>query len=278
MTHSRTMLGLVMILLCGCSAGEDPGREEVRVVEPWRHVHIDPTLLGHGRRIALPDGRIAEGRLFAVPAPGYGAEEPTEGEPEPPGDESCYAYVFPDAGAGNGRWLTPASFILDPKNESGLSATFVESRLTLAMQTWDDRVTASIFGPYATTGTVDGIDFTAPDGKNELYFGTLDLPYVAAAWLWWIPAEARVFEADVVFDDRDYAFGDSGPTSEAALGDARFFDLQNIAAHELGHAAGLQHPDPRCTQETMYPFIDRGETLKRTLHTGDLAGVTTLYR
>lgn len=278
MTHNRTMLGLAVVLIAGCSAGEESSREEVRRIEPWRHVSIDPALVAEGRRIVLPDGRIAEGRLFAAPAPGYADDEPTEGEPpEGPGDESCFSFVFPDAGAGAGRWIAPGSFILDPKNESGMAASFVESRITLAMQTWDERVASSIFGPYATTGVVDGIDFVAPDGKNEIYFGTLDLPYIAYAWLWWIPAEGRIIEADVVFDDRDYTFGDSGPTSEVALGDTRFYDLQNIATHEIGHAAGLQHPDLRCTQETMYPFISNGETLKRTLHAGDIAGVTTLY-
>jgi hypothetical protein len=47
--------------------------------------------------------------------------------------------------------------------------------------------------------------------------------------------------------------------------------------HEIGHAAGLDHPANTCTQETMYAYVDFGETHKRTLNNGDIAGINSLY-
>ncbi len=55
-------------------------------------------------------------------------------------------------------------------------------------------------------------------------------------------------------------------------------DLQNIATHEGGHGAGMDHPDDSCSEETMYRFSQQGETNRRTLHTGDIAGINKLYK
>ena len=55
-------------------------------------------------------------------------------------------------------------------------------------------------------------------------------------------------------------------------------DLQNILTHELGHCAGmgdLYQTD--AIEETMFGYSDEGETYKRDLYKGDIAGVTNLY-
>ena len=54
-------------------------------------------------------------------------------------------------------------------------------------------------------------------------------------------------------------------------------DFHNIAQHEVGHALGLGHPDNSCTEETMYAYATEGETKKRDLHAGDIAGAVDLY-
>lgn len=64
----------------------------------------------------------------------------------------------------------------------------------------------------------------------------------------------------------------------SSTGEAGKFDVQNIAAHELGHAAGLGHPsDASCNLNTMWSSAASGETLKRTLEAGDKAGLVALY-
>jgi predicted Zn-dependent protease len=52
-------------------------------------------------------------------------------------------------------------------------------------------------------------------------------------------------------------------------------DLQNVAAHELGHAVGLGHVTDSLL--TMYPTSFAGETLRRSLGNGDRAGMSFLY-
>jgi predicted Zn-dependent protease len=52
-------------------------------------------------------------------------------------------------------------------------------------------------------------------------------------------------------------------------------DLQNVAAHELGHAVGLGHVTDNLL--TMYPTSFAGETLRRSLGNGDRAGMSFLY-
>ena len=55
-------------------------------------------------------------------------------------------------------------------------------------------------------------------------------------------------------------------------------DVLNIAVHEVGHAGGMGHPDGTCVDETMYAYASNGETRKRTLNAGDIAGIKALYK
>lgn len=55
-------------------------------------------------------------------------------------------------------------------------------------------------------------------------------------------------------------------------------DVQNVAVHEVGHVAGLNHvnaPKNRCL--TMFPFSTLGEIQKRTPGLGDKLGLHELY-
>ena len=54
--------------------------------------------------------------------------------------------------------------------------------------------------------------------------------------------------------------------------------MQNVATHEAGHVEGLGHVNaPKDGVETMYKFTDEGETFRRKLCDGDLAGIDALY-
>ncbi len=56
-------------------------------------------------------------------------------------------------------------------------------------------------------------------------------------------------------------------------------DIENVAAHEVGHAIGLLHPPTNKQNKplTMYAFSSPGETFKRTLAKGDQIGLARLY-
>lgn len=78
--------------------------------------------------------------------------------------------------------------------------------------------------------------------------------------------------ATVTLDSGDKYF--VSPT-ERCGGSGSQFDLQNIAAHEIGHAINQGHVSDRL--QTLYASSLAGETLKRTLGNGDKRGITNLY-
>ena len=93
------------------------------------------------------------------------------------------------------------------------------------------------------------------------------------------PRNRELVEWDMVFDnDGDWTWGDAESTDENNLGNTGVMDLLNIAVHEVGHAAGMGHSPDTCVDETMYAFATEGETKKRTLNGGDIAGIQELYK
>ena len=173
------------------------------------------------------------------------------------------------------RWKIAEQYTLATTNADGMSDAFVSSVIETSFNTWGNEVTFDVFGTRNITAAVDGADTNSPDGKNEVMFGDISSSGVIAVTIVWgifagPPGGRELVEFDMVFDDVDFDFGD------AAL-NATLMDLQNIATHEDGHVLGLGHPSDSCTEETMFRFADVGETKKRTLNAGDIAGVHELY-
>ena len=73
-------------------------------------------------------------------------------------------------------------------------------------------------------------------------------------------------------------FNDAFTWSKDASGSTTEMDFENIATHELGHAVGLGDLyDDKCSEMTMYGYASYGETNKRSLEDGDIAGIRALY-
>jgi len=125
-------------------------------------------------------------------------------------------------------------------------------------------------------------DTEAPDYKNELVFGDYHEEGVIAVCIVWgyfrgPPSTRRIVEFDIMFNT-DYTWGYAGVTDEDNPYDLDIMDLQNIATHELGHSVGLGDLyDDVASEETMYGLSEYGETKKRTLYLGDIAGIQKLY-
>lgn len=185
--------------------------------------------------------------------------------------DPCYAFLAKGA-----KWKTTEDYVIDPTNNDGISASDVATAITTAANTWDAQVAATIFGS-GSIGTVNGVDESAPDGVNEILFGSIpNSPgTVAVTTVWGIfggnPSSRELVEWDQLYNDA-YQFGDV-----TASGNNNLMDLLDVATHEVGHAAGMAHPSDSCTQETMYRFVNYGETLKQDLGTGDIAGIKALY-
>jgi len=252
-------------------------KAEVSVVIPLHAVQVADGVFSLGTAQDV-DGRTVQGFLFvdkrkenAKPGTscGNGICESGENARKCPadcgsggGDTTSTCFAFLGKGA---KWKTTEQYV-----SSGVDTTLTETSLNA----WDSEVSFDIFGTRDTTGTTDGADLESPDGKNEVEFASLgETNTIAHAIVWGIfigpPKGRELVEWDVEFNS-DYAFGD-------ASSDPTVMDYQNIATHEFGHALGLGHPDDSCTEETMYAFADFGETKKRTLEAGDIAGISKLY-
>jgi len=210
-----------------------------------------------------------------------------KGRGKPGGDagSDCFSFIAPSGGGGV-HWTNAfaESYVVDPSNnDPTLDELTVLATIGSALKAWDDQVSYQIFGNL-TQGTPDRASMgVSVNGVNEWVFGDIaETNVIAVTIVWGIfsgpPQNRRLVEWDMIFDDVDFTWGSSGITNETALGDTSVMDLLNIVVHEAGHAAGMGHPSDGCTEDTMFRFSTLGETKRRTLHTGDIAGIKRLYR
>jgi len=167
----------------------------------------------------------------------------------------------------------PMDMVID-STDSGLSTSFVASAIWSGATEWDSHTSTDLFDTYTTgAGTWDD---TTRDGRNEMVFENYaDSNVIAVTITWGIfggpPSGREIVEFDILFNT-DYTWGDADVSGTAVM------DLQNIATHEIGHGLGLADLyDSSDSLETMYGYGAYGETLKRDLYDGDIAGIQSLY-
>jgi matrix metalloproteinase-14 (membrane-inserted) len=141
----------------------------------------------------------------------------------------------------------------------------VEAGVSAGASVWADQSLASFAFTYGgrsaqTANTNDGLNLVV--FRNSAGSGAIATTY------WWSNSSG-IIDADIVFWDAAYRFF-SG-TSGCSGG----FYIEDIAAHEFGHALGLGHS--AITSATMYPSTSSCNQRNRTLDADDIAGVQALY-
>jgi len=180
---------------------------------------------------------------------------------KPSNTATCYKLL-------GGKWKTlPVNYVINPGNPQNLSPVFVTSAISTAAETWDAATSSELFN---NAYSVDyGVRYGIQDYKNAIQFGDYSDNNVIAVTSVWI-GRKTIVEFDILFNTR-YAWGDSTKTSGV-------MDLQNIAAHELGHGVGLNDIySTGCSAVTMYGYSSYGETSKRTLEQPDITGLKSMY-
>ncbi len=208
-------------------------------------------------------GKKVEGLAFVHRARPDKPGGPGGGGGKPGG--SCFSYL-----AKGTKWLSAEQWSVD---DSDAPIANMAGLLANDVGTWESAAGADILG----NGTVDrsyDADTSAVDDRNGAEFAPIsDEGVIAVTYTWGIfggpPSGRALVEWDMVFDSDSFSW--------ATNGDPGAMDFENIATHELGHAMGLGHPESTCTEETMYAFASLGETTKRTLNAGDIAGISGLY-
>ncbi|HJX05908.1 MAG TPA: matrixin family metalloprotease [Candidatus Nanoarchaeia archaeon] len=162
----------------------------------------------------------------------------------------------------------PVSYKIDPSG-SDLLTSDVTKAISISADTWDAATNGETFDDVYETGNVE---FGVADEVNAIAF----VPYsnsgvIAVTYVWYTRGTKQIVEFDMLFNTgSNWEWGD-------AVSNPALMDLQNIATHELGHTVGLSDLYNRCLEETMYGYSSEGETSKRSLNPGDIAGLKAIF-
>jgi hypothetical protein len=160
--------------------------------------------------------------------------------------------------------LRPVPYSINTTNLD-LPEAAVEPAVRVGADVWAAQSNASISLQY--TGRSSQTT-TGNDGLNLVVFRNASNGSAIATTYWW-SSGGRIIDADIVFWDAGFRFF-SGST-----GCSGGFYIEDIAAHEFGHAIGLGHSST--TGATMYPSVSSCNGGNRTLDADDIAGVRFLY-
>lgn len=194
---------------------------------------------------------------------------------------------------------------------AGLSAAVVGSAIAGAANAWNlawprvfgaDTDPSPVLRNAGTTSSGFG-----RDGQNTISFGDTsacgDADALAVACIWYAGASgapaSRIAEVDIVINPdvnwkqasaQQSVAGEAAGVTPYAGCSKPWQDVQSTLAHELGHALGLKHVgdaaawfpadgrDVTSFTQTMYRWDYPCATNKRTLDSGDIAGLQEVAR
>ncbi|MGI2336098.1 MAG: hypothetical protein ACRKGH_05585 [Dehalogenimonas sp.] len=169
-------------------------------------------------------------------------------------------------------------------NISGYSNDFLAG-VQAAFQAWEADDQSSIDFEYY--GSFTGLPSSflgggAANGINEVGWVDISRQYsnaIAVTMIWYNPLTKEITEVDMAMNSvLPWAQSTISGDPDQASGVSGRYDVQNIATHEVGHwlMLGDLYNKPTMTQ-TMYGYGSLGEVSKRSLESGDLAGLRAIY-
>ena len=269
---SLILLSSGVMVISPAIAIPDNASDKAKVKVPENAVEIAPGIFSLGS--VIHHGEVVEGLMVFHHRPGHSGGPPDRGGNgggNGNGDATCFAFLTNEGLKWKGK---KEPWLVNSQNTEGLSSSFILSNLHSNIQQWEDASSSNILGDGSLTTTLLVADLSSPDGLNEVYFADIDPDEaIGVTIIWFIsggpPGNRQLIEWDQVYNQVNFNW--------SSTGEAGKMDFENISTHELGHSVGLGHPDDSCTEETMFRLASEGETKKRDLNTGDIAGINQLY-
>jgi hypothetical protein len=167
------------------------------------------------------------------------------------------------------HWASsPVTFYVNPVN-ADVSQAAATAALQAGMDVWNTQSGSSFRYQYGGTANDTA---TAYDNRNVVMFrNTSNGSTIATTYSWWSNS-GELLDSDIVFWDGGFNFF-TGSTGCGVVANAAY--IEDIAAHELGHALGLNHSS--ASDATMYPSYSYCSQALRTLATDDINGAKALY-
>ena len=149
----------------------------------------------------------------------------------------------------------------------GISANEFKLAVTDAASEWDSWTGADLIaGISEVSFGSTSVDY---DGVNAVFFAVLDSNVIAMASFWYSRATREILECDIRFNV-NLEWGTGGAMT--------VYDVQNIATHEAGHwLMLLDMYNKPANEQTMYGRSAEFDLQKRSLESGDIAGVLEIY-
>lgn len=236
---------------------------------PENAVEVSPGVfyLGESQDV---DGKPVKGYAFVHYAKGYEPDVLETGD-STYDTSTCYSFIWEDI-----KWNPEnvEDYVIYPENRRGLDPNSILTTFGTSVSTWEFAGQTSEQYNIIGTGSLveEKITRKRLDGINMVRFGNLPGNIIAMNIIW--SNGINLVEWDQIYDDKDFDWSLDCETEDCTTK----MDLQNIATHELGHAVGLGDLySDACNNQTMYGYSTEGDTKKRTLESGDIAGLNILY-
>jgi len=156
---------------------------------------------------------------------------------------------------------------------AGLNNVEVHAAIAGAFVTWDSATSKVLFTHGGTTAAKPGTG----DGISTIGFKKIKGNAVAVTTGWFNRKTKLLTEFDVALST-NYSWATNPVAFGACGGAAGKFDINNVMAHEAGHATGLSDVTQGASNaQTMFAYVAYGELTKRAPASGDLKGLAALY-